>query len=79
MLIPLLRTLFYKYCPHAVAWSPCYYNSNNYGDLTATQRQILMPPSAFGSHKKTEHIWHKAQDEQRELQRLRAELAELKG
>ena len=73
------RTLFYKYCPHAVAWSPCYYNSNNYGDLTATQRQILMPPSAFGSHKKTEHIWHKAQDEQRELQRLRAELAELKG
>jgi hypothetical protein len=38
-----------------------------------------MPPSAFGSHKKTEHIWHKAQDEQRELQRLRAELAELKA
>ena len=72
------RTLFYKYCPHAVAWSPCYYNSNHYGQLTTAQRQILMPPSAYGPHKATTHIWQKAQDEQLELQRLRAELAELK-
>jgi|TARA_B110000967_G_C18874113_1_gene557221 hypothetical protein len=37
-----------------------------------------MPPSAYGPHKATTHIWQKAQDEQLELQRLRAELAELK-
>ena len=69
------RTLFYKYCPHAVAWSPCYYNANNYPDLTEEQRQLLMPPSAYGPHAATQHIWQRAQDEQLELQRLRAELA----
>ena len=26
------RTVFYKYCPHAVAWGPCYYNADHYGD-----------------------------------------------
>jgi hypothetical protein len=69
------RTLFYKYCPHAVAWSPCYYNANNYPELTDEQRQLLMPPSAYGPHAATQHIWQRAQDEQLELQRLRAELA----
>jgi hypothetical protein len=73
------RTLFYKYCPHAVAWSPCYYNANNYPGLSTEQRQMLMPPSAYGPHAATEHIWQKAQDEQLELQQLRAELAELRG
>ena len=73
------RTLFYKYCPHAVAWSPCYYNADNYPGLTAKQRQMLLPPSAYGPHKVTEKIWQKAQDEQRELRQLRAELAKIKG
>lgn len=70
------RTLFYKYCPHAVAWSPCYYNANNYPDLSAEQRQMLMPPSAFGSHAVSQRIWQRAQDEQRELQQRRAETQE---
>ena len=73
------RTLFYKYCPHAVAWSPCYYNSNNYPDITSNQQKMLMPPSAYGPHTATENIWQKAQDEQLELQRLRAELSEIKA
>ena len=70
------RTLFYKYCPHAVAWSPCYYNADNYPDLSAEQRQMLMPPSAFGSHAVSQKIWQRAQDEQRELQQRRAETQE---
>ena len=72
------RTLFYKYCPHAVAWSPCFYNSNNYPNLTPNQQKMLMPPSAYGAHEATAHIWQKAQQEQQELQQLRQELARLK-
>ena len=67
------RTLFYKYCPHAVAWSPCYYNADNYPDLSAEQRQLLMPPSAFGSHAVSQRVWQRAQDEQRELSQRRAQ------
>ena len=67
------RTLFYKYCPHAVAWSPCYYNANNYPDLSAEQHQLLMPPSAFGNHAVSQRIWQRAQDEQRELSQRRAQ------
>jgi hypothetical protein len=70
------RTLFYKYCPHAVAWSPCYYNADNYPDLSAEQQQLLMPPSAFGSHAVSQRVWQRAQDEQRELQQRRAETQE---
>ena len=70
------RTLFYKYCPHAVAWSPCYYNADNYPDLSAEQRQLLMPPSAFGSRAVSQRVWQKAQDEQRELKQRRAETQE---
>ncbi len=70
------RTLFYKYCPHAVAWSPCYYNSDHYEGLTENQRDILMPPSAFGPSDHTINIWQKAQAEQAELMRLREELAD---
>ena len=66
------RTLFYKYCPHAVAWSPCYYNSDHYEGLTENQKNILMPPSAFGPSDRTSLIWKKAQAEQVELMRLRA-------
>ncbi len=73
------RTVFYKYCPHAVAWGPCYYNADHYGDLTDNQRAILTPPSAFGPSSHTAAIWKKAQAEQAELTRLRKEVAELKG
>ena len=65
-------TIFYKYCPHAVAWGPCYYNSDNYPGLTERQRAMLMPPSAYGPHEHTREIWAKAQEEQAELKRLRA-------
>ncbi len=73
------RTVFYKYCPHAVAWGPCYYNADHYGDLTESQRAILTPPSAYGPSSHTAAIWQKAQAEQAELTRLRKEVAELKG
>jgi hypothetical protein len=66
-------TIFYKYCPHAVAWGPCYYNSDNYPGLTERQRAMLMPPSAYGPHEHTREIWAKAQEEQAELKRLRDE------
>jgi hypothetical protein len=72
------RTAFYKYCPHAVAWSPCYYNADNYEGLNEAQQKILMPPSAYGPHDMTAHIWRRAQDEQVELKRLRAEVASLR-
>ncbi|MGI9219649.1 MAG: phytanoyl-CoA dioxygenase family protein [Woeseiaceae bacterium] len=66
-------TLFYKYCPHAVAWSPCYYNADNYEGLTEQQRLMLMPPSAYGPHEHTREIWERAQQEQAELKELRAQ------
>ena len=68
------RTIFYKYCPHAVAWSPCYYNADRYGDdLSENQRDMLMPPSAYGAHDHTRPIWERVQADQAELQRLREE------
>lgn len=73
------RTIFYKYCPHAVAWGPCFYNADNYGELTDNQRAVLAPPSAFGPHERTAVIWSKAQEEQEELHRLRKEVADLKA
>ncbi len=73
------RTIFYKYCPHAVAWSPCYYNADNYGALTDTQRAMLMPPSAYGPDERTSAIWGRAQAEQAELAQLREDVAALKG
>ena len=72
------RTVFYKYCPHAVAWGPCYYNADHYGDLTENQRAILTPPSAYGPHSHTAPIWQRAQADQAELARLRKEVAALK-
>ena len=69
------RTIFYKYCPHAVAWSPCYYNADRYGNLSEGQRGLLMPPSAFGYHEYSRNIWGKLQAEQVELDRLRREQA----
>ncbi|MCY4096124.1 MAG: phytanoyl-CoA dioxygenase family protein [Gammaproteobacteria bacterium] len=73
------RTIFYKYCPHAVAWGACFYNADNYGDLTENQRAILMPPSAYGPHPHTAAIWKRAQEEQTELNRLRKEVGELRA
>jgi hypothetical protein len=73
------RTLFYKYTPHAVAWSPCYYNADHYGDLTERQRNMLMPPSAYGANTTRDEIWKRAQAEQTELIRLREEVASLRA
>lgn len=73
------RTIFYKYCPHAVAWGPCFYNADNYGELTERQREILLPPGAFGPHEHTAAIWKKAQAEQLELRELRKEVADLRA
>ena len=73
------RTLFYKYTPHAVAWSPCYYNADHYGDLTDRQRNMLMPPSAYGANTTRDEIWKRAQEEQAELLRLREEVEALRA
>ena len=73
------RTIFYKYCPHAVAWSPCYYNADRYGELTDNQRDMLMPPSAYGAHEHTRPIWERVREDQAELLRLREKLAALEG
>ena len=72
------RTVFYKYCPHAVAWGACFYNADHYGELNKRQREILLPPGAFGPHKHTAAIWAKAQAEQAELAILRKEVNELR-
>ena len=66
------RTVFYKYCPHAVAWSPCYYNADHYEGLSDLQRSLLTPPSAFGPHDETKAIWDRARAEQQELRALRS-------
>ena len=73
------RTIFYKYCPHAVAWGPCYYNADHYEGLSANQRSMLMPPSAYGPHVHTAPTWERAQAEQIELQKLRVEVKRLKS
>ena len=41
-------------------------------ELTENQKNILMPPSAFGPDGRTSLIWKKAQAEQAELIRLRS-------
>ena len=53
------------------AWSPCYYNSDNYPELTKSQKSLLVPPSAFGPAHEVNNIWKKAQEEQQELINLR--------
>lgn len=44
------RTLFLKYSPHPLSWSKNYYDAIDYeklyGDLSETQRTLLLPPSA---------------------------------
>lgn len=40
------RTLFYKYAPHAVAWSSRYYDAGAYEGITERQRAILEPPNS---------------------------------
>ena len=73
------RTIFYKYCPHAVAWGPCFYNADHYPGLSANQRAILHPPSAYGTHQHVAPIWKQAQKEQEELHRLREEVRQLRA
>ena len=69
------RTVFYKYCPHAVAWGPCFYNADDYPGLTDKQRELLMPPSAFGPDQRTAAVWSRMQAERQELMALREEVA----
>jgi Phytanoyl-CoA dioxygenase (PhyH) len=38
------RTLFYKYSPHALAWSRHFYNADDYEGLTERQRTMLRVP-----------------------------------
>jgi hypothetical protein len=38
------RTLFFKYSPAPLSWSPDYYNADAYPDLTQQQRDLLRPP-----------------------------------
>lgn len=73
------RTIFYKYTPHAVAWSPCYYNADLYDGLSEAQIEMLQPPSSYGPHPHTRAIWARAQAEHAELVQLRQELAAIKG
>ncbi len=41
------RTLFFKYCPHPVAWSRHYYQPDDYEGLTEEQRRILSTPGVY--------------------------------
>ncbi len=41
------RTIFYKYSPPALSWSPVYYDAAVYPDLSERQQAILSPPSAL--------------------------------
>ena len=73
------RTVFYKYCPHAVAWGPCYYNANHYEGLTENQEKMLLPPSSYGPHEHIAPIWKTVQDQQEELKRLRQLVKQFEG
>ena len=73
------RSIFYKYTPHAVAWSPCYYNADLYEGPTDAQIEMLQPPSSYGPHPHTREIWARVQAEHAELLQLRAELAAIRG
>jgi hypothetical protein len=42
------RTLFYKYSPHALAWSRHYYDADDYEGLTERQRVLLRVPGVSG-------------------------------
>jgi len=41
------RTLFYKYSPYPSAWLRNYYNSDDYPELTESQRGILRNPGVY--------------------------------
>jgi hypothetical protein len=41
------RTLFYKYSPYPSAWARYFYNTDDYPDLTPSQRQILSQPGVY--------------------------------
>ncbi|MEM9926346.1 MAG: phytanoyl-CoA dioxygenase family protein [Cyanobacteria bacterium P01_D01_bin.50] len=41
------RTLFYKYSPNSYAWHRLYYNPDDFGDLTSSQREILKTPGVY--------------------------------
>ena len=70
------HTVFYKYCPHAVAWAPVYYDANSFEGLSENQRELLLPPSAFGPRS---DAWENAQAERNELLELREKVAALEA
>ena len=39
------RTVFFKYCPHPLAWSSGRYDLDEFDDLTEVQRHVLGPPN----------------------------------
>ncbi|MEO1374042.1 MAG: phytanoyl-CoA dioxygenase family protein [Cyanobacteria bacterium J06635_10] len=41
------RTLFYKYSPSSYAWHRLYYDPDDFGDLTSSQREILKTPGVY--------------------------------
>ncbi len=41
------RTVFFKYCPHPLAWSRRYYDVESYEGLTARERSILGVPGVY--------------------------------
>ena len=47
------RTIFFKYSPNSISWSPTYFDENNFKGLTENQRSILEPPNARPPNRKT--------------------------
>lgn len=41
------RTVFYKYSPQALSWSPRFYESGDFPNMTERQKALLSPPSAL--------------------------------
>ena len=68
----MLNKWFWRDCE--IHW---HYDDFNEG-LTKAQRNMLLPPSAFGPDEATEEIWRRAQNEQAELKRLRKQVADSK-
>ncbi|MEE3233182.1 MAG: phytanoyl-CoA dioxygenase family protein [Candidatus Latescibacterota bacterium] len=47
------RTIFFKYSPNPISWSPRYFDEQDFEGLTDSQRFILEPPNARPPNRKT--------------------------
>ena len=47
------RTIFFKYSPNPISWSPRYFDEEDFEGLTDRQRFILEPPNARPPNRKT--------------------------